>query len=166
MKHRFFLLDIDKPMFGRVIFPQSAVELAIQAADKARSQFHNGALLEVCRYEEPWWKEHDEPDEERDEMIGKLNDSGRLLEVIGYVTSFDIVDKRLVAEAELQKDLTWRRPFDHHTPVPYMDFRTRSERDGMKLVEHFFFTEIVMVYQGVTRLALRKFAEKKNQFSC
>lgn len=153
-------------MFGRVVFPLASVEAAIKAAERSRSMFRNGGLLEVCRYEEPWWEQGGEPDEERDEMIGKLNDSGRLLEVIGYVTSFDIVDKRLSVQAELQKDLTWRRPFEHHTPVPYMDFRTRHEKDGVRIVQEFTFTEIVMVYQGVTRLALRKFAEKKNQFSC
>lgn len=160
-QHTFFLLDIDKPMFERVVFPLASVEAAINAAERNRTMLRNGGCLEVCRYEEPWWMENDGPNEAQDEMIGKLNDSGRMLEVIGAVTSLEIVDKKLFAYAELQDRINWRKPFEHHTPVPYMDFRTRVEREGVRLVKEFAFTEIVMVYQGVTRLALRKYHERK-----
>ncbi|MGV0949283.1 MAG: hypothetical protein ACOYB3_01330 [Azonexus sp.] len=154
-------------MFGRVIFPERVVQAALAAtataAERIRSIPSKG-LLELCRYE-TW-----EPGDDftgRDGMTAFLAESGSLLEVIGHVHELKIVNGTLKAVGEMQDNLRWRYPVEQHTPVPYMELKAENVIDPisstvMRRVTIFAFTEIVMVFQAVTDLALRKYRERKS----
>lgn len=163
MQVRYNILEIDKPMFGRIIFPRTVVVKAIEAARAAgiaRNRFGTG-ILELCRYEvyDPVVEHHDPA---YDEMIGRLSQAGRLLEVIGLVFDLEIVDKTLWASGDIQGNLQWPLPQESYVPVPYMDMRAKRDGDH-RVVTEFFFTEIVLVYQEVTMLANSKFAEMRSR---
>jgi len=150
-------------MFGRVIFPERVVLTAIAAAERTKSQFSQG-ILELCRYET--WEPNDDFTG-RDEMTAILSEAGCLLEVIGYVRELKIVDGTLKAVGEMQDKLRWRFPVEQHTPVPYMELKAENVIDPisntvLRRVTNFNFTEVVLVFQAVTDLALRKYRERKS----
>lgn len=152
------LLEVDKPVFGGNVFPADVVRRAI--IDLPRSAYHG--ILELCRYEH--WPDPLQPPFDEygsDTMTAKLAASGRMLEVVGSVQDLQIVNGVLRASAEIQNHLVWHLPLDGHTAVPYVDILAASSSPKIRVVKSFLFTEVVLVYQAVTKLALRKYAERR-----
>lgn len=161
MKFTYDLFDVDRPMFGGLVFPADVVNEAI-ARTKQPGMFDHNGILELCRFEE-----HGIPEDYyllHDLVESKLAGSGRLLEVIGYVREIAIENGVVRCSGMVQANLTWHedRPIDAHVAVPYMDLQCEHQTDGIKVVKSFTFTEVVLVYQAVTRLALRKFHQNKS----
>lgn len=161
MKFTYDLFDVDKPMFGGLVFPVNVVNEAI-ACTKQPGMFDHNGILELCRFEEPGI-----PEDYyllNDLVTSKLAGSGRLLEVIGYVREI-IIDHGVVrCSGMVQSKTAWHadRPIEDHVAIPYMDLHCEHQKDGIKVVKSFTFTEVVLVYQAVTRLALRKFHQNKS----
>lgn len=157
------LFEVDKPAFGGIVFPTSVVQNAMASACTPDA-FTSQGLMELCRYEH-WPGGFDQSvdnDFVHDEMRSKLTSCGRLLEVIGFVQELEIVNGVLRCRGVMQHNLKWHLPLEQHTAVPYMEMTFEHVRPGLKIVKSFAFTEIVLVYQAVTKLALRKFAERKS----
>lgn len=155
MKFTYDLFDVDRPMFGGLVFP---VRVVTEAIDHAKRN-HD---LELCRFDE-----HGIPENYyvlNNTVTSKLAGSGRMLEVIGYVLEI-VIDHGVVrCSGVIQSGLTWQegRPIESHVAIPYMDLRCEHQEDGVKVVKSFTFTEVVLVYQAVTRLALRKYEQNKS----
>ena len=155
------LLEVDKPQFGGIVFPLAAVQNAITSAHSDAFRKHD--RMELCRYER--WPESLEelpgayiPDW----MTTRLSDvSGRLLEVVGDIQELEVVNGTVKARGVMRSDLMWHLPLEGHIAIPYMEMRSDLQ-SGLKIVKSFRFTEVVLVYQAVTKLALRKFAERKS----
>lgn len=163
MTFSYDLFEVDKPAFGGIVFPTSVVQNAMASA-RIPGAFTSQGLMEFCRYEH-WPGGFDQSmdnDFVHDEMCSKLTSYGRLLEIIGYVQDLEIVKGVLVCRGVMQHNLKWHLPLEGHTAIPYMEMRFEHVRPGLKIVKSFVFTEIVLVYQAVTKLALRKFAQRKS----
>ena len=160
-KFTYDLLEVDKPQFGGIVFPRKVVDEAIVDANRP-GMFDGHGILELCRFDDICGSVPPEG-YVQDEMISRLSDSGRLLEVIGYVRKLEIVGDVLRCHGDFQGNLYWIYPFEGYTAVPYVEMRL-VHRENLKIANRLRFTEIVMVYQAVTKLALRKFAENKNRF--
>lgn len=155
------LLTVDEPMFGRIVFPRPVVEKALETVNEPT--MYGKGILDLCRFEVPEWSMGQ--DMERDEMIGRLSDSGCLLEVIGHVDRVWLEGDVVKCKANMHENLRWGLPLEDHKPVPYMSITAKGTNP--RIVTKFQFTEIVLVYQAVTQLALTKFKMRKiNRLSC
>ncbi len=139
-------------MYDYIIFPAEVVHQAISEL--------KGNRLELCRYEEANAQCY------RDEMISRLSASGTMLEFIGYIKGLWVEDNALHCWGDMEDNVLWPLPVSDYTPVPYVNMRTvLHTNDGhvVRTVKDFTFTEIVLVYQQVTRLALQKYLSTRNR---
>lgn len=141
---------------GSVLIPRHVV---IAALDRFRGK----QVLELSRYDE---NGESQLSPLGGDMVSRLSDAGMLLEVVGRITEMWIDGDMLKCSGELQDSLFWPFPRQDYMPVPYMDFKHQHVKDtklpGCKrLITEATFTEVVLVYQAVTRLALRKYRLKR-----
>jgi hypothetical protein len=145
------LIEINKPLWGGLVFPERVVRNAVQAA-LAKSR------LELCIFEA-------EEDDIRGEMTTRLSGAGQLLEVVGHIDELWIEKDVLKCSGQMQ-DLPGRTPLTQFTAIPYLDMRCEFVNDPktskqIRLMKEFRITEVVLIDQAVTRLAVRKFSENK-----
>ena len=147
------LIEINKPLWGGLVFPERVVRKAVQVA-LSKSQ------LEVCIF-------GTEEDEILGDMTTRLSGAGQLLEVVGHIDELWIEKDVLKCSGQMQDlDLSGKTPLAQFTAIPYLDMRCKSVNDQkthkqIRLMKEFRITEVVLIDQAVTRLAVRKFSENK-----
>jgi hypothetical protein len=140
MNFSYDLIRVDKREVGDLVFTETSVRQAIEYAKSHRS---GNGILELCRFE------------------GGIPDDS-MLEVIGYVRQLEIENNVLRCYGEMQDNLHWPMPPSRYMPTPYVDMRIVHRSGGFRFVKSFTITEVVLAYQHVTTLALRKYHQRKS----
>ena len=161
MKFVYNLLEVDKKTFGDAIYPRNVVEKAIKEAEdhRARHGLFKG-VLELCVISKALLDTRSTPTLE---VIGWID---RLWIENGFLMCSAVIDDLEVAPADPVV-------LSEMTAVPYVDIRQGytqcagvvAPHPAIRRVTDLAITEVVLVDQAVTKLALCKYQERKSNLA-